>query len=79
MDAFWCILLSILVLSAFIKGQVRRKEEKASKIERAQSAERVYSRKTVKTQEDKDIEELRKQGYTDELIAVILPTINNDK
>jgi biopolymer transport protein ExbB/TolQ len=26
---------------------------------------------------EKEIEQLRKQGYTDELIAVILPTINN--
>lgn len=31
----------------------------------------------AKRQRDKEVEELRKQGYTDELIAVILPTINN--
>ena len=33
----------------------------------------------VKTEKEReqDIERLREQGYTDELIAVILPTINN--
>lgn len=28
-------------------------------------------------QHDKDVAELKRQGYTDELIAVIIPTINN--
>ena len=28
-------------------------------------------------EKEKEVERLRKQGYTDELIAVILPTINN--
>lgn len=38
-------------------------------------AERV--RKAEEKQREKDIEDLRKQGFTDELIATIIPTINN--
>lgn len=34
-------------------------------------------KKDIDKQKQRDIEELRKQGYTDELIAVILPTIYN--
>lgn len=33
--------------------------------------------KEAQKQRDRDIAELRKQGYTDELIAAIIPTINN--
>lgn len=33
--------------------------------------------KEAQKQRDKDIAELRKQGFTDELIATIIPTINN--
>lgn len=33
--------------------------------------------KAAKLQHDKQVAELKKQGYTDELIAVIIPTINN--
>ena len=35
------------------------------------------TRKDIEKQKEKEINELRKQGYTDELIAVIIPTINN--
>lgn len=41
------------------------------------------NRKATKSREEKqrekDIRELRKQGYDDELITTILPVINNDK
>lgn len=33
--------------------------------------------KQAQEQHDKDVAELRKQGFTDELIATIIPTINN--
>ncbi len=41
-------------------------EEKAKKL-----------REDIEKQKERDTERLRKEGYTDELIAVILPTINN--
>ena len=42
-------------------------------------AEKEAEAKAAKFKADRDKQEaeLRKQGYTDELIAVILPTINN--
>lgn len=35
------------------------------------------ARKEVERQREREIAELRKQGYSEEIIAVILPTINN--
>lgn len=37
----------------------------------------TQAKKKAEKEREKEIEQLRKQGYTDELIAVILPTINN--
>lgn len=37
----------------------------------------IKAQKEAEAQHQRDIVDLRKQGYTDELIAVILPTINN--
>lgn len=37
------------------------------------------AQKEIDDQKKRDIEDLRRQGYNDELIAVILPTINNGK
>ena len=38
---------------------------------------KIKAKKRVENERKKEIEHLRRQGYTDELIAVILPTINN--
>ena len=38
---------------------------------------KIKDKKKVENERKKEIEHLRRQGYTDELIAVILPTINN--
>ena len=48
-------------------------------IDKAAKEEEVQDklRKDVEKQKERDAEHLRKQGYSDELIAVILPTINN--
>lgn len=35
--------------------------------------------KDIEKQKERDIAELRKQGFTDELITTIIPTINNGK
>ena len=77
MDAFWCITLSILVLRWWWKrksrGIVRNPlpDVDMPKITKEQRELRE------KNQREKDIEYLKKQGYSDELIAVIIPTINN--
>ena len=85
MDAFFCITLSILVLRYWWKHH----PPKASKPEPPQEFDldklkKVESytierrkREEANKQREKDVAELRKQGYTDELIATILPTINN--
>jgi hypothetical protein len=41
--------------------------------------EQLKAQEKLKKQRAKDEAELRKQGYTDELIATILPVIENDK
>lgn len=37
----------------------------------------IQAKKKAEREREQETERLRKQGYTDELIAVILPTINN--
>lgn len=89
MDAFWCILLSFFVIRYAIKEAVANKVEKEEAVERYReetgdsfkaidevTKEEIYQRDKEK-QKQRDIDELRKQGYDDELIAVILPTLNN--
>lgn len=90
MDAFWCITLSILLIRwVWKRNRKRRFEDEQTEIPEqdfgpiitkelieADNAERA--RQKEQKQRDKDIAALKKQGYTDEIIAVILPTINND-
>lgn len=66
MNAFWCIVLSILVIRHHLKHR-NPKPKKQDKI--AQSD----------PQTQRDIADLKRQGYSDELIAVILPTLMNDR
>lgn len=70
-NVFWCITLSTIVLVLFYK-HLRNKaaREKAwSKPEEKRSY--------TADQRQAEYDELKKKGYDDELIAVILPTINN--
>ncbi len=81
-DVFFCITLSVLVVRYWWKHQhfeFGGEKPKRSIFDNLSGQKRVP--KQVKTEEEKqhekDIADLRRQGYTDELIAVILPTINN--
>lgn len=93
MDPFWGITLSTIVIARFWKKEnQKRKERKEFKEQQRLAAEKEAARPIPLTEEEKeaqrvqkeidkrrerDIADLRKQGYTDELIAVIIPTINN--
>lgn len=46
-------------------------------VERKAQKEAEEAKKIIDKQRERDIADLRKQGYDDELIAVIIPTINN--
>lgn len=88
MDAFWGVTLSVIAISMFWKSQRKRSEgiqyDKEQQQLRAQR-EREQIAKGIpppmpteeEIQRQKDIAELKKRGYDDELIAVVLPTINN--
>jgi hypothetical protein len=75
MDMFFCITLSVLALSWWWKRHTPMSGQRPSKKETHEGGLTVEEE--VKRRREKDIAELKKQGYTDELIAVILPTINN--
>lgn len=93
MDPFWGITLSVIAISSFWKSEKRksaeRRYEKARREEKAiaeasrpiplseeeKEAKRVQ--KEIEKQRDRDIQDLRKQGLSEELITTILPTINN--
>lgn len=85
MDAFWGITISLLLIRAAWKSNwLRRKPRRvelpptpidASALDKEFKSE--AQKKEVEKRREKEIEELKKQGYTDELIAVIIPTINN--
>ena len=79
MDAFFCIVLSVLVIRWYWK---RQNIKLARKVETTFIQEKEEPVKEVKKTKEEDLrqkeyDDLRKQGYDDELIAVILPTINN--
>ena len=85
MDAFWGITLSVIAISMFLKRERgKRREEQALRerqrlaIEReaarpipmtAEKKEAEKSRKAIEKQREKEINELRKQGYTEEIIT----------
>jgi hypothetical protein len=77
MDAFWCITFGFLILRAYIKSEAK----KASKnIEPEQPKTYTLDEQNAdEIQKERDRAELRKQGFTEELITVIIPTINNGK
>jgi len=104
MDPFWCITLSVLVVSKFWKRErgkkkIRRyyeeKDRKESEKQQAQDLldrvdflmlpdmltpeekEAEKKRIAAEKQKEKDVAELRKQGFDEELITTIIPTINN--
>lgn len=93
MDPFWGITLSYLVLRKWWRHQKEeealKKQDKEEFFEKYDYAQKTVAQKTpeqlaeelaqqqFEAERQKDINDLKKQGYTDELIAVILPTIRN--
>lgn len=96
MDAFWCIVLSTILLRWWWKRNTPdlwedKTEQPTTPVLNARDVEEAEDKKILteaqakldkeekekQKQHDKEILELRKQGYTDDIIAVILPTINN--
>lgn len=87
MEAFWGITLSILLLRAAFKGEWLRRESTTRIVAKDDRFERLndlanakpvpVTKSAEERRREKEVEELRKQGYDDELIAVIIPTINN--
>lgn len=85
MDVFWCITLSVLVVRYWWKHQHFKPKETPPKpglFDNLSGQKTIPNRpKKEKTEEEKrqekDIADLKRQGYDDELIAVIIPTINN--
>lgn len=81
MDAFFCITLSILVIRWWLKAHREVKERIIKHTPKQQEVLEPFVfpdklKMEVERRKAQDIAELKKQGYTDELIAVILPTIN---
>jgi hypothetical protein len=86
MEAFWFFWLTLFVLSAFFKSERARKDREAIPEHRRNT---VRNRKAMPKREVKevlseaekqrrrDIEDLRKQGFSDDIITMIIPTINN--
>lgn len=66
-----------------IKEYQRKEREKLRKnkpkvrIEKAPLTAEEIAEAEIEKQKQRDIEELRKQGYTDDIITMIIPTINN--
>lgn len=91
MDAFFCIVLSYLVLRYCWRSDTfgvrgRFKKPNISNPEPVKSLDEYIAQEKIdkvkmeaERQKEKDIAELRNQGYTDELIATIIPIINNNK
>lgn len=94
MDAFFCIVLSYLVLrycwrsdTFGIRHKFKVKEPEVNtdpapvkSLDEYIAQEKVDRAKIeAEKQRDRDIAELKKQGYTDELIATIIPIINNNQ
>ena len=93
MDPFWGITLSVIAISSFWKSEKRksaeRRYDKARREEKAiaeasrpiplseEEKEAKRIQKEIDKQRERDIQDLRKQGFSEELITTILPTINN--
>lgn len=78
MEAFWCITLSIIVIRAWWKHQPDGppvfKFKRKNKI---QPVNFPPPKSQAELQRERDVADLKNQGYSDEVIATILPVINN--
>lgn len=79
MDAFLGITLSFLVIRWYWKHVTAKRSHKKAYISDMPVPNNPVTKAYVdeNPQRQKEIADLKRQGYTDELIAVIIPTINN--
>lgn len=79
MDAFLGITLSFLVIRWYWKRVTAKRSHKKAYISDMPVPNNPVTKAYVdeNPQRQKEIADLKRQGYTDELIAVIIPTINN--
>lgn len=87
MDPFWCITLSVWAVSKFWKHERQKKKDRdifrerqarLNKVPMTEAEKEVIKKqKAIQKQKEKDIADLRRQGFDEELIATIIPTINN--
>ena len=90
MEGFWAVAIIYGIFrNEFRKYKERKQEEDVYEYEnyyirRPASVPKPVEKTPAQIRQEKeekqreqDIKDLRKQGYTDELIAVILPTIRN--
>ena len=82
----FCIVLSVVIIRLWWKSNAPK--ELSTQLKRLIPKKKIKDptieikeppRKEVNTKRQKEVAELKKQGYTDELIAVILPIINDGK
>lgn len=79
MDAFWGILfITIMMLLVFNKF-IDKVDDDGKPIPTEQELKKAKKKGADTKQKEEYIKELRKKGYSEELIAIILPTIMNDK
>lgn len=77
-DAFFCIVLSAIVIRWWWKHGDHAKRKERQRLEKL-SEQMSPAERSRFLQRQHEEEELRKQGYSDELIAIILPTIDNGR
>lgn len=91
-DAFFCITLGTFILSWWWKNRAKSADPAKKKAPPTritvtndivdpsikEKTEAEKKQKEIDRQRERDVAELRKQGYTDELIATILPIVKND-
>ena len=84
MDAFWGITLSIAVIMRRVK-KIREEVQRRKRLfpqEVELTPEEIAAekaRKEIEYQKDRTVADLKRQGYTDELIAIIIPQLYNGK
>lgn len=84
MEVFFCVVLSLLAIRAAVKSEwlyrplrTPKPAEPLQPIQLTPLTDEQKAKLRAEQERQKDVEALRKQGYNDELIAVILPVVSN--
>lgn len=77
MDAFWCITLSVVLIRMWWKHQAGKPLINIRHNKKVVTVSFPPSKTPAQLQRERDAEDLRKQGYSDEIIATILPVVTN--